>query len=213
MSKPWHIALQNRGGTGVAEVCTFHVLDTPGVTGSGLSAGGIADEVYNWVHTDWNNCLDTNSVFDRIVSTEDVTFWIPGTLGSAGVHTVGTNGARAAGDNLLPREMCMFASIKTDVAKRYARGGFHSPSITNSAALNTGGGLNTSHANYLDFQTFGATLLGGHDYGTGTSGGHLSLIVYSIAQRKRGATNYWFDAKSITINSRPKWLRQRVSIP
>src|SRR5690349_24652918 len=56
---------------------------------------------------------------------------------------------------------------------------------------------------------FNNALLAGHDYGTGDLGGHLSYVIYSATRFRRGDSNYYFDATSISRSQRVHWLRSR----
>jgi hypothetical protein len=213
LATTWRIALNVVGSQGTDEVMTFHVKDDPDVVGSGLSAGGVCDVVDTWLTSYMLPLIPTDGRFDRIVATEDVEYWLPGTLGRSGEKAINTPGTFGPADGKLPREACLWAKIQTDTAKRFARGGIHSPSPQDSRMTTTTGELNPSNGYVTAFDAFCDHLLAGHDYGESGTGGHLSLIVYSVTQRKRNAANYYFDATAVVPAQRLRWLRTRVTNP
>ena len=214
MAKTWRVSFEVLGTAGDLEVSTFHVVDRPDTLGGGLSAGGVCDVVDTWLTTPFHNLVPADSTFQRIVASEDVEFWIPGTSGSAAEKVVSVTGTLGPPDGKLPRECTLWGKASTDTAKRYARGGLHAPSPRSSTYLQAGGVWNQSAGQpYALFQTFLNTLKTAHTYGSGGTGGTLSWVIYSIAQRKRGADNFYFDVQAATVAPRPRWLRTRTSTP
>jgi len=125
------------------------------------------------------------------------------------VKNVNRAGARDNSGDQLPDGMVAWNKTATDAAVRSGHGGWFSLPAVRRLNLTTGGVWDTGTTFWTTQTAFNNALLAGHDYGTGDLGGHLSYVIYSATRFRRGDSNYYFDATSISRSQRVHWLRSR----
>jgi hypothetical protein len=126
---------------------------------------------------------------------------------------IGENGTLAGADGVLPREICMTLSLRSNHTSRRAQGRIEVPSSLNSSNLDSSANWKTDSAYWNNTGTFADALLAGHDLGVLGVDGHLSTRVYSRRQHQEGKDPKTYDVDSYVRRPRPRWLRRRVSIP
>lgn len=206
-NKPWRVAFESVE-QGQAMVTTLAVLDEPTpVTGGGLSAGGVADNVDDWLGALYAAMVTIDGTLENIVVTELAV--AVGGVPDTAVKAVNRAGARDNSGDQLPDGMVAWNSAKTGAAVRGAHGGWFSMPGVRRLNLTSGGVWDTGTTFWSTQSAFNAALLAGHDYGTSPTGGHLSYIIYSRARFARAEPNYYFDVTAITRSPRVHWLRSR----
>jgi hypothetical protein len=211
VSKIWKVEFQAREGGGQLVENVLHVVDNPDTGTSEASASQVADDVYDRLHTDWLNCLSDNGVLDRIKITEVIA---PGdhSVPAQHIRNVGAGGARSAGDNHLPPEMCAIIQLKTDAAVRSGRGWLFAPPARSSAALTSGGGWLTTNSYYLDCDLLGTKIATSWGVGTVLHRTYY-FAVYSRVRHARGDDHYWFQIVTHGVPTKTHWLRSRGTTP
>ena len=206
-NKPWRVAFESTM-QGQQMVTTIAVLDAPTpVTGGGLSAGGVADNIDDWLGAKYASMVTVDGTLENIVVTELAV--APGGVPDSHVKSVNRAGARDNSGDQLPDGMVAWNSSKTGAAVRGAHGGWFSLPAVRRLNLTSDGIFDTGTTFWTTQDTFNSALLAGHDYGEDPTGGHLSYIIYSRSRFARSEANYYFDVTAITRSRRVHWLRSR----
>lgn len=166
----------------------------------------IADDIGAWLAVPYQNLLSQADQFDQIVVTDEN---YPGSTFGQGVHPVALNGTRTTGDGKLGRGLCALVSLKTAVAKRYARGHMFAPPAWDSTSLSAGGTIALSSAYHVTLEAFRAAWAAGHTAGS-TS---YVPIVFSRTRVQQAATPFTFPVRTMTIDTKQHYLRSRMTAP
>jgi hypothetical protein len=187
-----------------------HVKATPPDAVVTPSVDTVADNVVTWLSSAYRAMLSTRDRLDDIKIREELG---PGGGVPAVAERTGTWPGTWFGSTYnQDLQICAWSKTKTDAAVRGGHGGFFSPPALDQATFSgSHGTISTGNAFYLAIRAFADALLNGHDMGLAGIDGHLSYVIYSKTRRFRSDPNWYFDAKSITIDSRPHMLRSRKS--
>lgn len=199
------IALEaHDAGTGALVVNVLHAeVDT---LTSPPNWNSIAADVGTWLAQEWFNLLSQHKIFDQIVVTDEN---YPGSTHGQGVHTAGSSGARIVPDQELDAALCEVVSLKTAVAKRYARGHVFLPPAETVTALGGIGLWSQTNAYWLAAQAFAAKFLAGFTAGS-TS---YTPEVFSRHLVATGVTPFTNKVTSAPLSAKQHWLRSRSTSP
>lgn len=206
----WRVLFLSTGNVGEEIVTGIHVKADKAGAGA-WSADEVAGYVKDWLETAYKNLLTTDDRLDEIRVTEHKSD--PADVPSQASRFPNLAGAQSGVDNKLPREACVWVSVKSAVPLRAARSGHHLPPWRHSAWLTTGGTFNTSSAIWPFVTTWVDALKNGHDVGVAGVDGHLSTIIWSQTRVLRGQSPHDWDAQNVVPSSRVAWLRSRRTIP
>lgn len=161
----------------------------------------------------WRGLLDAAARMDRVVVSE----MLPSTstdVPESGAATIDAAGTAAFSQNL-PLELCGLMNIHTGIAKRYARGHWFLPPLSDES--NTASTVIDVSGSYWskmgDLKTeLGHWNKGGSAWSTGGwDDPSWGLGVYSRRRHNLGAATWFFHAKSYTFNTKAHFLRSRGS--
>lgn len=209
MAKDYLATFLSHQSSGVQCANTICVHDDE--LGGPSSPSDRVDDVSTWLTTKYRALLPTSSVLDVLRL-----FQIPDTYGDDSVSVdklIGSAGTLAGADGVLPREVCLTLSLRSNHTSRRSQGRIEIPSPLNSGCLDSSANWKTDTAYWTNIGTFADALLAGHDLGILGADGHLSTRVYSRRQHQEGKDPKTVDVDSYTRRPRPRWLRRRVSIP
>jgi hypothetical protein len=196
-----------QGGVRIANTICVHDHDLS----SGRSPGDVANEVDSWLTAKYRALMTSTATVDILRC-----FRIPDTYGADSTVSnklLGLAGTAGAGDGLVPREMTLTLSLRSDHTSRRAQGRLELPTRLSSNDLASGGAWYVSSSWWASVATFADALLAGHDVGTLGVNGHMSTRIYSRAQHREGLDPKTYDINSYLRQPRPRWLRRRVSTP
>jgi hypothetical protein len=120
-------------------------------------------------------------------------------------------GVGAVVGDKLPIEACVWVALRTGVASRSSRGGFHLPPVLDPAQLDGNGRWSSSLLASADMVTLAGKL---NDTFTDVIGTlDLIPVVYSRTRRARGQEPWTFNIIDANFSSRVRWLRRRGTAP
>lgn len=168
-----------------------------------LAAGGIV--------TAWRGLLDASARFDRIVVSEmlpSITTDIP----ESGLAVVDLGGTAAFSQNL-PLELCGVMRVATGIAKRYARGHWFLPPLSDES--NTAATVIDTTGSYWTAMGALKTELGHWNRsgsawgGTGWPDASWGIGVYSRTRHNLSAPTWFFHANAYSFTNKAHFLRSR----
>lgn len=222
MAKIYRYTVEVRHGTR-GEMCLSgqHVQTDVAVGDTEISASSLLQELDEHFSTSgrllqlWRNVLDPASVLVRTHVREEVDPAGSDVPDAAEfIHNlVGLQNALPV--DVMPPPVCVYFTLKTGVAKRYARGGTHSPPMAYPAALDGAGTMDTANATFWPNYTALAAKLADHledTFGT-TGNSDINKVIYSRTRRTRGQSPFTFKVTSCTPQVQLRWLRRRMTAP
>jgi hypothetical protein len=173
---------------------------------SPVNWASVANDIYTWLGTLWNNVLEAGDHFDQVVVTDEN---YAGSSFGQGVHNAGTAGARVANNHNVAPAACMVAGWRTATAKRYARGHIFFPPAYDASILGAGGTFTAASAYVVACNAFATSYAAGH-----TSGSTSYVpIVFSRTRAKLNTLPFTFPVTAYTLQLGQHWLRSRNTSP
>lgn len=215
MSKIWRFELESQdttnGALGLSHVT--YQTDVP-LAGSEPSAAVVLDKILGHFSSSGHNMSKWTIVMKnqvklvraRVREEVDPAGDDIGEIAEEGLNLSGTNGSET-GDRL-PSAMCIWLSYKTATASRSARGGTHLPPEMDADHLDSSGLWDSTIVTGASWLALAASILDTLD-DVFDATGDINPVVYSRTRRSRGQSPYVFPITSVSISSRPRWLRRR----
>lgn len=202
--KDWRVTVEVISpSTGKVIDSTFCVRDHTSVPlADPLSAQTVADDVATWLNTLWRAATNSGLTVQRFITRE------LGTDTPSSAESVTANaGTLTAGTGTLPSGLCLWMSLRTDLATRSGRGGFHFPPPYYSSFLASADAWATGSAYWTACNAIRTAMLAGRDVTHDTIDHHYSLRVWSTVR------NTSEDVASMILRVQPKFVRSRMSSP
>jgi hypothetical protein len=169
----------------------------------------IADQLYTWCGTQYNNLGDTGWTFDSIIARSVPNPVDPGIALEAS-HAVGTTGTRTPGSTTVPEGLCGLIFFQTPNVSRRFRGHIFAPPAIAGAAIN-GNNLQASDTYWTNLTAFRDKLRAGYATSrtwTGSSLSNYNLVLYSKVAAQQ-STPPVANVQFVGVRSKASFLRSR----
>jgi hypothetical protein len=210
VGKIWRMSWKGHYDAGPSIVSSLHFVTQPAALLSDASADAVLDVLNTALTGAYLDMLPTAYVLDiaevsEILSPTDLT-----TVPDGAVITPDDPGTLAFADEKLPFGLTMIVSIRTGVARRWARGYMAVPSPLNSGYLDDGGQW---QGEFLSVCSAFADLLD-DDYETGFGDSNSIIpVIYSRTRHVDPDLTPWAQVQGAVARTTPSWRRSRMTTP
>lgn len=201
----WLATYRGTHTSGALFANTICVVCADGGNPEQADMGEIINSVDTELTTLYKACLNAQWTLEELllrgVGPED---------GNADSKQINAAGTLANGSGVLPREICMVLSLRTNYAKRSGHGRLFIPSPMYSSYLNTGDQWATGGAYWTAAAAFGAKLVAGWTLTYGVGGAQSAPMRINVWSRRHQENH---EVTSYVRRPQPHWLRSRATSP
>lgn len=206
----YRVSFKGHFDDGVLTVNSLHYVTQPPLEGSEPAAQDVCQLLKDEWAPLWINANTGAWHFSSVDLTEMVNPLDVNATPRAATVAVTNGGALPATGDKLPEALCGIVSLRTEVARRWARGYVAMPSPRASSYLDASANWTGGYLTAL--QAIAAKVDDDYEIGT-VSVTSVIPVVYSRTQHLRGADQPWAQVSAGVARTKPKWRASRLSAP